>query len=149
MLGPGGKLIEPRSESGELHYALDVLSSLVREPNLSKSHRLMVQSVIGRLTRLRGQVAAGYHRNPMLITYNPPHAPIITDDVQAILYRHAEDGKDYVHAFGGVEPAIKHRGSSVTLDGLAETTGVQALVRDGGRAITLRHTDGAMLAKEF
>lgn len=86
----------------------------------------------------------------MLVTYNPPRMPILTEDVQAILYRHATDGQDYVHAFGGVEPSITMgRQGKVTLAGLAERTGVQIVVRDGGRTLTLRHRGGAVLAKEF
>ena len=141
MVGPGGRTVVPKSESSELAYALSVLESLEREPELARSHRMMVRSVIHRLTELKDQVAAGYHRNPMLaLAMNPPvKAPhsmgtmgrfeagkavgLMSKDVHEIRYTHAKDGKPYRHPF--------------------ETpTEMWAIVRAGHHDILITHRDG-------
>jgi hypothetical protein len=75
---------------------------------------------------------------------------LIASDVQAIIYRHAEDGEMYVHAFGplaDVEPT-SHRDGSVTVRGLSDTTDVRAYANADG-SVTLKHARGLPLTKEF
>ena len=105
MLGPGGKLIVPQSESA-------VLGRIMR---LVASGNAM--AAIAALRALQDQVMHGYHRNnpAQLVVYgNPPllisrkygdlRGPIrlsgaISGEVHAILYKHIEDGKPYRHDF--------------------------------------------------
>ncbi|MCP4899820.1 MAG: hypothetical protein GY906_22870 [bacterium] len=88
-----------------------------------------------------------HRRNPGLVVFNPKE--LIASDVQAILYRHHEDGELYCHTFGGGETELEQRGDSVTIRNLPESTGVQAEVRQNGRSVVLSHRNGLPVAKEF
>lgn len=86
-------------------------------------------------------------RNPGLVVYNPPE--LIASDVQAILYRHAEDGEWYCHSFGGGETDIEQDGDTLILRNLVESTGVEARVKNQGQSVVLSHRKGLPIAQEF
>lgn len=74
----------------------------------------------------------------------------IARDVQAVLYRHAADGQDYVHTFGGGrEASIQRtpRGETLELETLPARTRVR-MVADG-RGVRLEHADGKPLSRDF
>lgn len=97
--------------------------------------------VIYRVPRVR-------KKNPALVVYNPPDE-LIASDVQAILYRHAEDGEWYCHSFGGGETDIEQKGDTLILRNLVESTGVEARVKNQGKAVVLSHRNGLHIAQEF
>lgn len=68
--------------------------------------------------------------------------------VVAIIYRHRDDGRLYVHGFGDREPEITSGRRSVTLTGLATDSKVEAIARRDG-TVLLRSSDGARVWKEF
>lgn len=66
----------------------------------------------------------------------------MSDHVQAIVYKHVEDGRLYCHGFGDADINLKtSRGGALTIEGLHDTTGVQALAQPDGSVI-IRHRDG-------
>ena len=87
-------------------------------------------------------------RNPGLVVYNPPEE-LIASDVQAILYRHAENGELYCHSFGGGETDIEQDGDALILRNLVESTGVEAVVKNQGKCVVLSHRNGLPIAQEF
>lgn len=64
MLGPGGRIVEPRSESTVLNAAIAELSSTIPLTSARSEARTTITEVIARLQQLRNQVESGYHRNP-------------------------------------------------------------------------------------
>ena len=87
------------------------------------------------------QVARGVHKNPLLAVFgNPPKGAVTgSDDIQAILYRHKEDGRDYVHPFGqGVKVQLKRDGSTVIRAAVNARSGVRAIGLPNG-SVLLRH----------
>jgi hypothetical protein len=91
--------------------------------------------------------------NPSLVTYlaNPQVTPI-GGAVQAIVYWHAEDGKPYVHPFGGVEPELLELedGSEwLRLDTLPRRTGVTMVGVGEGKALVVEHARGKAVWKQF
>lgn len=120
MVGPGGRVVEPVSESKTLDGVIDKLHRVLERSELrvkeTAAHRGIV-SAIADLEALLAQVAAGYHRNPGLVIYNPPMrmakgtrfqagdvVGLLSKDVLNIQYRHASDGELYEHPFeGGAE----------------------------------------------
>lgn len=116
MIGPGGKLVVPESESKALAAAITKLMRVAGEQGVNQWAHREIWSVIHLLKELKEQVAHGYHRNPaQLVVYgNPPltvskkygdlRGPIrlvgaISGEAHAILYRHSHDGKQYRHDF--------------------------------------------------
>lgn len=117
MLGPGGELRTPLSESGTLARVIEDLRIIQGDPRVVHTARL--NRAIDLLTVLKEQAAHGYHRNyhrnPLMqVLSNPPlglarkygdlRGPIrvvgeISGEAHAILYRHAEDRKPYKHEF--------------------------------------------------
>lgn len=69
--------------------------------------------------------------------------------VQAILYRHADDGQEYVHVFGGGDPVLREsgRGEWLRVDRLKQNTGVELFAV--GNDLVIRHKDGKPLSQEF
>lgn len=87
------------------------------------------------------QLGRGVHKNPMLAVFgNPPKGAVTgSDDIQAILYRHKEDGRDYVHPFGqGVKVQLKRDGSTVIRAAANARSGVRAIGLPNG-SVLLRH----------
>ncbi len=88
------------------------------------------------------QLGKGVHINPSLAVFgaNPPRkAGVLSNEVQAVLYRHAGDGRDYVHPFGkGVRVVNKHDGSSVIRAAASARSGVRATLLSDG-SVLLRH----------
>lgn len=88
------------------------------------------------------QLGRGVHINPMLAVFgaNPPRRVVTgSDDVQGILYRHKEDGRDYVHPFGhGVKVKNNRDGSTVIRAAANARSGVRAIGLSDG-SVLLRH----------
>lgn len=86
------------------------------------------------------QLARGVHVNPALAVFgNPSKARLLSNDVQAVLYRHAADGRDYVHPFGkGVRVVNKRDGSTVIRAAVSARSGVRATLLENG-SVLLRH----------
>lgn len=88
-------------------------------------------------------------RNPPLVIMNPRWRKIASH-VQAIIYRHATDRREYVHGFGGRDPSeAELRGGRLDLGALAGTTGVEAFWSPDKRQVLLRHKDGKPLVGLF
>ena len=88
------------------------------------------------------QLGKGVHINPALAIFgaNPPRAAgVLSNDVQAVFYRHVSDGKDYVHPFGkGVKVINKRDGSTVVRAAVSARSGVRATLLSNG-SVLLRH----------
>ena len=121
MLGPGGVMKSPRSESHELDRALACLA----QGNVTRAREI--------LTRLRRQVAEGYHANPSSSRLYEPFKIIgvIGRDVHSIAYVHATEHKPYKHDFK---------------KGSAE---IVAIERHGKRELLVTSPDGVPLWDEF
>jgi hypothetical protein len=86
MLGPGGKIVRPVSES-------DALTAIIQHVTHGD-----YKDAIDTAKLLRKQVEEGYHANP----YSPFSViGVLGQDVHDIRYQHAEDGKFYKHDFNG------------------------------------------------
>ena len=91
--------------------------------------------------RMEEQLSRGVHANPTLAVIGNPGkvSHVLSDDVQAVLYRHAADGRDYVHPFGrGVAVKNKRDGSTVVRAAVSAQSGVRALLLADG-SVLLRH----------
>lgn len=119
-----------------------------------------LQHIEGLASEMLAQVKQGVHRNPMLVTFNPPrdlHGQVkIASDVQGILYRHDKDREFYFHSFGGEEVELKNMGGgAVMIDPLPGRTGVEAFVvrnpnkRKEAVAVVMRHKDGLPIAEDL
>jgi hypothetical protein len=135
MIGPGGVIQTPKSESKELSRAIALLDDL--RTHLTHDNMMQAQSSLTRvetiLYRLSQQVGAGYHRNP---SRRSPHflagtaVGKIGTDVHEVKYTHAENGKPYKHDFAGeVE--------------------VYAIQRDGHKDLLFTHVRGLPLWQDF
>lgn len=127
----------PLSESSALDEALDRVN-IVEDALYDKSHRAhgikAIAELVAIITRLREQASKGVHRNPPLVTMlgNPRGRHLLSKQVQAVLYVHAEDGGYYCHGFGNADLKLKTHGDAVRIDGLKSRTGVEAwLLGDG------------------
>lgn len=115
MLGPGGKLVEPRSESAVLGFVLGLLveaRSYRSDPRMLLHH---VDDAIAELRKLQQQVGAGYHRNPPPGKFQAGEAVgMLGRDVHEVRYTHADNGEAYKHKFesGTVEVWAIRRGQS-------------------------------------
>ncbi len=84
MVGPGGVMKRPLSESDALTKAIRLI------------HDGDTLGAVELLNRLRRQVSGGYHQNP----YTPFRVVgTMGEDVHSVAYRHAKDGKLYKHDF--------------------------------------------------
>lgn len=96
MLGPGGVIREPASESAVLADALQRLRRIAgHTPQMAPQVAADLRAVIDTLDALRAQVGQGFHRNPQV------YKRLMSHDVHEVKYQHATDRKPYVHAFGG------------------------------------------------
>jgi hypothetical protein len=119
MLGPGGEIVEPRSESNELLRVFRLLEG----GNVERAKELVM--------RLYDQVRKGYHRNPRGGGFKAGDVvALLGTDVHDIRYTHAEDGGDYEHKFNGE----------------AE---VYAVIRNGKRELLISHNRGLPLWDDF
>ncbi len=130
MLGPGGELRTPRSESAELSRILTMLTQAQR--NLQARQWSEVQDVLAHAKslaeKLRQQVASGYHRNPVYTPFRV--VDTISRDVREVRYVHAKDGEWYTHDLRGDVNLI-------------------AIERHGKRELLLAHEYGKPLWDEF
>jgi hypothetical protein len=135
MIGPGGVAKRPKSESAELTRALDMCEEL--RVQIQRDNMMQAQSLLSRveiiLSRLRSQVAGGYHENPSSSRMYEPFKIIgpLGRDVHVIAYKHAKDGKNYKHDF--------QRGSAEIL----------AVERHGKKELLITSPDGVPLWDEF
>jgi hypothetical protein len=131
MLGAGGKMKIPRSESSVLMRAVQRLSGI--EQGVSGLERDVLREVIRDLEALEEQAAEGFHRNAPPFGKGFQAGQVIGqigDDVNDIRYRHVTDRKWYEHQFNG--------------DVL-----VFAVERNGKRDLLLTHKSGKSLWEEF
>lgn len=145
MLGRGGKLRIPESESGVLDAIIPKLKRVAGERGVNEWAHRELWDVIHQLTALREQVAAGYHRNPnMMILSNPPMRAVarygamhglkvvgeISGEAHAILYRHKDDRKPYEHEF-------------------EHPTSLLAVERAGRKDVLITSPDGSPIWQDF
>lgn len=128
MLGSGGKLVEPKSESKQLRRIYSLIEDvLTDELSLSAKRNLLVACKL--VKELEEQVSEGYHKNPDRFRAGNVVGKI-GKDVHDIRYKHAKDSKNYEHEFGkGVE--------------------VYAVERNGKRDLLLTHKEGLPLWDDF
>jgi hypothetical protein len=90
MVGPGGHIRVPRSESATLDGAIQLITNG------------QYREAIDLLRRLKNQVKEGYHRNPSESrVYSPLKiVGVFGTEVHEILYRH-KNGGNYEHKFKG------------------------------------------------
>ena len=134
MLGEGGRMITPQSESVVLRRVIRKLSNVAdalgqREGTYDMQlQRRYLAQVMDDLSALEEQVREGYHRNP----YTPFRiVGVIGRNVHFIAYEHDKDGKMYKHEFKG---------------GNAE---VLAVERHGKRELLITSPNGSPLWDEF
>lgn len=122
MLGAGGRIRVPLSESGELDKALRFL----REGDMEALRAVLV--------RLRSQVAQGYHRNPAPLRigarFQTGTAVGILGEVEEVKYQHQKDKKFYKHDFSG--------------SGI-----IYAVQREEHRDLLITHVSGEPLWQDF
>ena len=135
MLGSGGKIRVPLSETAELDKVIKMLRDEM-DAGFTSDVGDVIEKAVALLSRLRHQVAQGYHRNPLghptrgLQFQAGTVIGQIGTDVHDIRYTHASDGKSYEHHFGGdVE--------------------VWAVQRHNKRDLLLSHVRGEPLWDEF
>lgn len=135
MLGPGGVLITPKSESRVLELAIDKLHRALEADELNVKEtvaRRLIASTVHGLEELLAQVAAGYHRNPKRGVFSAGEAQYqMSDDVHEIFYTHRQDGEDYHHPFKRNEVEM------------------WAIQRAGQRDLLLTHKAGKPLWDDF
>ena len=119
MLGPGGRIVEPKSEGAEIARAINML----RQGRQDEAMHVLIL--------LQQQVEDGYHRNPPRAKFDAGGAMFkMSDDVHELRYTHTDDGEDYKHPFEGeVE--------------------MWAVLAGGERRILLVHKQGKPLWEEF
>lgn len=137
MLGPGGRLLVPESESRVLSEILHIARQL-RAPRNSDSVRDKAARLMELADSLREQVKEGYHRNPasqkpkmgsVLVGPMVVHR-VMSRNVHDIRYTHATDGDDYEHVFERPTLAL-------------------AIERGGYRDVLLTAPDGAPIWEDF
>jgi hypothetical protein len=131
MLGPGGRIVEPRSESAVISFVLSLLGearTFVNDKRMLLHHLSDAQE---ELHKLKQQVEAGYHRNPRGGGFDAGKVVAkLGTDVHDIRYTHADDGKHYEHEFNG-------------------DAEVYAVVRNGKRELLISHIRGLPLWDDF
>lgn len=130
MVGPGGEIVEPKSESNELnkvHHDITKALRMLPANGYDAIGEILRDSQL-RVLRLMGQVSAGYHRNPGMGGFKIVRE--IGSDVHDIRYTHAKNGEDFEHVFNGeVE--------------------VHGIIRNGKRELLLSHQRGLPLWDDF
>lgn len=137
MLGPGGRLIVPKSESLVLAEIVRQARTL-RDTAETSAVRHIAASIMGMAGTLERQAGAGYHRNPasqkpkmgsVLVGPMVVHR-VMSRNVHDIRYTHATDGDDYEHVFERPTLAL-------------------AIERGGYRDVLLTAPDGAPIWEDF
>lgn len=144
MLGEGGEIVHPHSESEELLKVWRLLEAASQEAKNGFDVGARLSDAMERLRRLYEQVRRGYHRNPTLVIHNPPLTGArrtgqfeagrvvakLSEDVHEVRYTHFDDGEDYRHEFeGDVE--------------------MFCVLRAGRRDVLLSHREGKPLWDDF
>lgn len=128
MLGAGGELVEPLSESAELGAIFQDLKRALRMSGSNSPVSEVLRDAEYRVVRLLGQISEGYHRNPR-------HSAIklvekTSDDFHEFRYTHRGDDTPYKHPFArGVE--------------------LWAATLDGQRIFVVKHKAGKPLWDDF
>lgn len=131
MVGPGGKIVEPRSESAVISFVLSLLAEARMFVNDKKMLLHHLSDAQEELHKLKDQVQSGYHRNPRGGGFDAGQVVgKIGVDVHDIRYTHADDRKPYQHEFNGE----------------AE---VYAVIRNGKRELLISHVRGLPLWDDF
>jgi hypothetical protein len=141
------------SESATLEEVHALLLSAIRQATTTAEMRLL-QRIDMLVARLLGQVERGVHVNPELVTFglaNPRgirrgardgDSVLLSNDVQAIVYRHAQDDQFYAHGFGDAPLKLQSRDGALTLRGLRDRTGVELRGLKGGRELRVSAAGG-------
>lgn len=127
MLGPGGRIVEPASETALLDEALQFLAHSDHGPHA----HLNLRQAIDILLKLRAQVSEGYHRNPPRPKFSAGHAVRqMSDNVHEVRYVHLDDGEAYRHEFN-------------------DDVEMWAIQRGDSRDVLLTHKQGKPLWEDF
>lgn len=102
--------------------------------NTGGSWRNRVLAIRDLAWKMMRQVKSGVHVNGRGIK--------TSDDVQAIVYRHEEDGKLYVHGFGDADLDLTTRDGKLIIDGLKDETDVQMFAQPDG-SVRIASRDGS------
>lgn len=135
------------SETRILRNIRSALTQVLERGRLSGVDAGMIGEAVSGVELLLAQVERGVHVNPALLVYGNP-GRCLSKDVLAILYRHAEDGKEYCHGFGDADIRLSSRGDAVTIQGLKRRTGVGMYAGKDGETVTLRKP-GVRLVEDF
>ncbi len=114
MLGSGGRLVRPASESKELMGVIRKLEQVLAHARLTEDTHHSLDDAITTLKRLGWQASHGFHRNPPRPKFSAGNAvEKMSGDVHELRYVHADDGEPYRHEFNGdVEMWAIQRGDS-------------------------------------
>lgn len=129
MVGPGGVVLVPESESETLRYIGNLLATVAGAP----SDQRVLRRIRDAVDALHDQVKEGYHRNPSSSRLYEPFKinGVIAKDVHQIKYQHAQNKDFFQHKF--------ERGSAEIL----------AVTRHGKRELLITSPDGVPLWDEF
>lgn len=86
------------------------------------------------------QLRRGVHTNP--------RGGVMSENVLAIVYEHADDRKLYVHGFGDADIRLSGGGSNVTIRGMKQNTDVHMRALPSG-ALSITGGHGQRLWKNF
>lgn len=132
VLGRIGTLISNATEELRLLERQGLTGPLAR-----RKHQTILRFLddAWRMTQaLLDQVERGVHVNG--------RAQKMSDNVQAIVYKHVADGRLYCHGFGDADIRLKTpRAGTLTIEGLHDETGVQAFALPDG-SVRIRHHAG-------
>ncbi len=131
MLGAGGKLVTPKSESAVIMSVIRDIEQVLAHASMREGPHHMLDGALDKLKALGYQVSHGFHRNPPRGKFGAGEAmKMMSDDVHELRYTHRDDSKPYKHDFGGdVEMWAVRRGDS--------------------RDILLTHKEGKPLWEDF
>jgi hypothetical protein len=144
---PGASIVSEQNALGMIRQlAADIVGG-----GTTKEARDNAATIVGYCDVLLGQVKSGVHANPSLVTFMAGN-PMVTmsHDVQAVMYRHKQDGDFYIHTFGGKEVPIREgRGGRqvIYLDELPARTGVD--MRSDKHVVVMQRPDGKPISDDF
>lgn len=142
MLGPGGRVTVPQSESAVLLRAINRLRRVAGERGVNEWAHRELHEVVAELDALRAQAGAGYHRNPLMQVISNPSSHRygalsgmrlvgeISRKVHAVQYTHAEDRQPYEHKF-------------------EHPTSLLAVERSGKHDVLITSPDGRSIWQDF
>lgn len=130
MLGPGGVIRTPESESKQIRKILGLLLH-VDYSNLDQDSINRIGKSVEMLQGLENQVSRGFHSNPPSKKFFAGDVVgQIGKDVHDVRYTHSFDGENYEHAFD-------------------DNVQVFAVMRNGRRDLLFTHKQGLPLWDEF